>query len=215
MLLSAKLLREAMMQIRQMVPWWMAAVRAALGPVVVIGDRCNWSGTGLAALVVAALVSDIYDGVLARRWKCDTAGVRLFDSMADTVFYICVGIALWFGRSPALRENAGLLLILLGMELARYALDFAKFGKPASYHSYLAKAWGLAMAVAVVAALATEGGGLPIRVSLGFGILCNVEGLAMSLILPRWTRDVKHVSAALRLRRKWGATLRTGELLTF
>lgn len=75
-----------------------------------------------------------------------------------------------------------------------------KFGKPASYHSYLAKAWGLIMAVAVVAAFATGGGGTLICVSLALGILCNAEGFAMSLILPKWTRDVKGISAAMRLR---------------
>ena len=186
---------------KHQIPWLMAAVRAALGPVVVLGERCNWSGTGLAAVVVSALMSDIYDGVLARRWKCDTAGVRLFDSIADTVFYLCVGFALWFGRSPALRDNAALLMLVIGMELAHYALDFAKFGKPASYHSYLAKAWGLVMAGAVVVAFATGGGALLIRVSLAVGLLCKAEGLAMSLILPEWTRDVKAIAAAVRLRR--------------
>lgn len=191
------------MQIRlakQQIPWTMTSMRVALGPVLMFGQRCNWNGWTMAGLVVAALASDIWDGVLARRWKCDSAGVRLFDSLADIVFYLCVGVALWVGRSPALRENARFLVALLGTELARHALDFAKFGKPASYHSYLAKAWGLIMAVAIVAAFATGGGRMLIRVSLALGILCNAEGFAMSLILPRWTRDVKGIYAAMRLR---------------
>ena len=37
-------------------------------PVIVLGALRGWSGGWLAAIVVAALVSDIYDGVLARRW---------------------------------------------------------------------------------------------------------------------------------------------------
>lgn len=191
------------MQIRlakQQIPWTMASMRIALGAVLMFGQRCNWNGWTMAGLVITALASDIWDGVLARRWKCDSAGVRLFDSIADTVFYLCVGVALWVGRSPALRENAGFLIALLGAELARYSLDFVKFGKPASYHSYLAKAWGLIMAVAVIAAFATGGGGTLIRVSLALGTLCNAEGFAMSLILPKWTRDVKGISAAMRLR---------------
>ena len=189
------------MQIRQIIPWWMAGVRTALGPVILIGERCNWSGSGLAALVITALVSDIFDGILARRWKCDTAGLRLFDSMADTVFYLFVALALWTGPSAALRENAPLLLALLGLEATRYVVDLAKFGKPASYHSWLAKSWGLVMAVAVLAAFATSGGALLIRLSLFLGLLCNAEGLAMSFILPRWTRDVTSITAALGLRR--------------
>lgn len=207
------------MQIRQIIPWWMAAVRTALGPVILIGERCNWSGCGLAALVVSALASDIFDGVLARRWKCDTAGLRLFDSMADTVFYLFVALALWTGPSAALRENAPLLLALLGLEATRYVVDLAKFGKPASYHSWLAKTWGLVMAVAVVTAFATSGGTLLIRLSLCLGLVCNAEGLAMSFILPRWSRDVKGIAAAIRLRQAWmaqtGASARSRPLLTY
>jgi CDP-diacylglycerol--glycerol-3-phosphate 3-phosphatidyltransferase len=191
------------MQIRQIIPWCMASARMALGPVVLIGERCNWSGSGLAALVITALLSDIFDGVLARRWKTDTAGLRLFDSMADTVFYVFVGVALWVGPSPALRENAPLLVALLGFEVIRYMVDFAKFGKPASYHSYLAKSWGLVMAVAVVVAFAMGGGGVLIAVSLALGLLCNAEGLAMSLVLPQWKRDLTGIGAAVRLRKEW------------
>ena len=66
---------------KEQIPWVMAAGRAALGPVLIVGDKCGWSGVGLAALVVTALVSDIFDGVLARKWHCDTAAVRLFDSI--------------------------------------------------------------------------------------------------------------------------------------
>ena len=58
---------------RRQIPWAMAGVRAALGSVVIAGEACSWNGFTLAGIVIAALVSDIFDGVLARRWGCDTA----------------------------------------------------------------------------------------------------------------------------------------------
>src|SRR5271156_1284704 len=122
---------------REQIPWAMAGVRAALGPVVIAGEACSWNGFKLAGMVIVALLSDIFDGVLARRWFCDTASVRLFDSMADTVFYVCVAIALWIGQPGVWRHYAGLLIPLLSLEMLRFGWDFAKFGKPASYHSYL------------------------------------------------------------------------------
>ena len=120
---------------KQQIPWAMAAGRALLGPVLILGEECGWSGLMMALLVVAALVSDIFDGVLARRWNCDTAGVRLFDTMADTFFYLCVAIALWIGQPQIWRDHAGLLMAVLAAEGMNLALAFAKFGKPASYHS--------------------------------------------------------------------------------
>lgn len=182
------------------IPWMMAAARAALGPVLVIGERCGWNGFTLAGIVVAALQSDIYDGILARRWGCDTADVRLFDSMADTVFYIGVAIALWIGVPQVWYQYGVLLTVLLASEGCRFAFDFWKFGKPASYHSYLAKTWSLVMACAVVGVFGLGRPNAAIAVALLLGILCNLEGLLMSLILPHWTRDVKTIAAAWKTR---------------
>ena len=198
---------------KQQIPWLMAGGRAALGPLIVAGQACGWNGIAMAAMIVAALLSDIFDGVLARRWKCDTAAVRLFDSMADTVFYLGVAVSLWMGHRNVMRAHAWLLGGLLSLEASRLAFDFAKFGKPASYHSYLAKTWGLAMAIAVTAVFATGRGEWLITAALLLGIACNVEGLAMSIVLREWRRDVKTLSAALRIRlmeQAWCAPGATG-----
>jgi CDP-diacylglycerol--glycerol-3-phosphate 3-phosphatidyltransferase len=187
---------------KQGIPWVMAAGRAALGPVLIAGAACSWNGVTLAAMVVTALLSDIFDGVLARRWGCYTAGVRLFDSMADTVFYLCVAGALWIGQPEVWRHYMGLLIPLLSLEALRFGWDFAKFGKPASYHSYLAKSWGLTMALGVVAVFALQHASPILSFALVLGIACNLEGLAMSVMLPVWRKDVKSLLAAWELRRE-------------
>ena len=112
------------------IPWAMAGGRALLGPILIVGERCGWSGVALASIVVSALVSDIFDGVLARKWQCDTAGVRLFDSMADTVFYVSVGVALWVGQPRLWHDNAILLGILLA-PLSSEGQKLAKIEEPA------------------------------------------------------------------------------------
>jgi CDP-diacylglycerol--glycerol-3-phosphate 3-phosphatidyltransferase len=183
------------------IPWAMAASRAMLGPVLIVGERCNWSGLMLAWLVVTALVSDIFDGVLARRWRCDTAGVRLFDSLADTVFYVCVAVALWIGLPQVWRGNGGLLAVLLAPEAVNFGVALAKFGKQASYHSHLAKTWGLVMATGVIATFASGRPNVLIAIALTIGVACNLEGIAMSLMLPVWHKDVKTLHAAWQLRK--------------
>ena len=190
---------------REQIPWAMASLRAALGPVMITGAACNWSGTALAGIVLSALLSDIYDGVLARRWKCDTPAVRLFDSMADTFFYGCTLLALWMGRHELMLANAAVLVGLLVAEVLQFAVAFAKFGKPASYHSYLAKGWGVTLAVAVMLAFANGRDAGLIGLTLWMGIASNLEGLAMSAILPVWRRDVRTVHAAWALRQVMAA----------
>jgi phosphatidylglycerophosphate synthase len=139
---------------RERIPWAMAAARAGLGPVLILGAALGWNPLALPGIVATALLSDIFDGVLARRWGCDTAGVRRFDTLADTVFYVCVAVALWLAQPEIWRRNGRLLAVLLGLELARLVFDMGKFGKAASYHSCLAKTWGLVMAIAVIGVFA-------------------------------------------------------------
>jgi CDP-diacylglycerol--glycerol-3-phosphate 3-phosphatidyltransferase len=185
---------------RQQIPWALAGARAALGPLLVAGAECNWSGLALAAMVLGAVVSDIFDGVLARRWHCDSAAVRLFDTLADTFFYLCAGLALWLARPAVFRANRDLLLVVLAMEAFHFGFDYGKFGKPASYHSWLAKSWGLALATALMVALATPFGSNLVALSLMLGLACKAEGLAMSFVLRTWTRDVRSLAAAWALR---------------
>jgi CDP-diacylglycerol--glycerol-3-phosphate 3-phosphatidyltransferase len=182
------------------IPWAMVWLRVALCPAIVLGAWRGWPGEWLGGIVLLALVDDILDGMVARRMGCDTPAIRLADSVADTIFYLGVAAALWLRAEAVLRGNWILLATLGGLELTRYGFDFWKFGKGASYHSYLAKGWGLVMAVAVIGALSFGGWGWMIRVSIVVGIAANCEGLAMSLMLPRWQNDVKTLGAAWRLR---------------
>ena len=190
------------MQWKRWIPWTMVVGRAVLGPVVVIGERCGWSGVALGLLVVSALFSDILDGVLARRWRIDTAALRVSDTLADTLFYLCVAVAICVGV-PAVRLHCRTgLLIVAACEGLHFGFDLMKFRKPASYHSYLAKTWGLVLATAIVVTFTTQRVSLWIDAAICLGVLSNGETLAMSLLLPRWQCDVKSLAMAWRIRRK-------------
>jgi CDP-diacylglycerol--glycerol-3-phosphate 3-phosphatidyltransferase len=182
------------------IPRLMAGARAALGPAMILAERAGWSGTTLAVIVITALLSDIFDGVLARRWNCDTAAVRLFDSMADIVFYVGCAGALWMRHRALVYALAVPIGAVIGLEALCLVVAFVKFGKLPSYHSYLAKAWGLMLASALVAAFLAKHPVGWIVAALALGALSNVEGITMSLILPVWRHDVKSLALAWRLR---------------
>lgn len=178
----------------------MVSLRVLLCPVLVLGAYRGWAGRWLGAIVLVAVVDDIYDGVLARRWKCDTPLLRRADSSADTVFYLGVALALWMRDQALLRANGRLLLVLGIFELVRHGFDRLKYGRAASYHSYLAKAWGLIMGTAVITVLSLGRPRWLIAASVLLGIAADAEGLTMSLMLPRWQNDVKTLRAAWTLR---------------
>ena len=153
-------------------------------------------------MIAAGLVSDVYDGILARRWQTDTAALRVADSAADTIFYLGVLAAIVERHWPVLRDRLWLLTALLALETLRILFDWMKFRRMASYHSYAAKAWGLLLAAATIALLCFNRAPWLITVALVWGILCDMEGMAMSALLPQWTHDVRTLRRALELRRQ-------------
>ena len=195
--------------VRRGIPWALIGLRVLGCPLIVFGAWHGWAGEWLGAIVVVALVSDIYDGILARRWGGETVALRMSDSVADTIFYLGVVWALWIREPGVLRENAWWLVGLFGIEGLRYGFDFWKFGKAASYHSYMAKTWGLLLAVSVVGVLSFRGLQWLVGVALVFGIVVNAEGLVMSVMLPRWKHDVKTLGRAWELRKKMLDSIKT------
>ena len=183
-------------------PWALVLFRLALGPGIVwLGRKFPFPAL-IVSCIILALVSDIFDGVLARRWLCDTPRLRRWDTLADTVFYLGVLILLMV-RFPATAERHSLLfVVLVAMELGQHIFAWVKFGRNASYHSMLAKAWGLLMAGATIAFFGFGVDNWVLDAALAWGIVCNAEGFAMSVVLPTWQRDVAGLGHALRLRRK-------------
>jgi CDP-diacylglycerol--glycerol-3-phosphate 3-phosphatidyltransferase len=183
----------------------LTGLRLLLGPLLVWLALRGIAGAPAVAVCLAALASDYYDGVVARRFGVDTPAVRRFDSATDTVFFLGAAWAAWLLHADLLRPWGWMALAVVALEIARYAFDLVKFRREAAYHAWSAKAWGLSLFAALVALLGF-GSAVPlVPLALGIGVVADAEGLAISVILPVWTHDVKSVAHALRIRAARGA----------
>lgn len=193
---------------RLQIPWTMVGCRTVLGLGIPIAARHPNPEIWLGAMVAAGFLSDIYDGILARRWGTATPALRTADSTADTVFYLGVLTAIVERHWQIVHANLALLVVLLALEALRWIFDWLKFRHMASYHSHAAKIWGVLLAVATFALLCFDQAYWLVTLALYWGILCDLEGLTMSVLLPEWAYDVKTLSRALLLRREMRAGIR-------
>lgn len=183
------------------IPWSLVGLRFCLGPAMPlvawqVPNPQGWMG----GMLVAGFLSDVFDGILARRWGTATGKLRVADTSVDTVFYIGVAVALGLRHWPEIHARLAPLAGLAAMEAIRFLFDFWKYGRISSYHSYLAKSWGIVLVVATVSALCFDAAYWLLSLAIVWGIVCDAEGLTMSLLLPQWTHDVKSLGVAMRLR---------------
>ena len=183
--------------LKRRLPLALTLLRLALAPLMLaLSGRPHPVLFGL--ILTAAMLSDIFDGVLARKLGLATAFLRRLDSAADIVFYLAVGVALWRLRPEAVRAHGGLLIAVIGLELLRLVCDRFKYGRKSSYHLWSAKAWGLALFMGSLMLLSFRGGSVWFALMLWPGVVENLEGLAVTLLLPDWTHDVPTVLHAMR-----------------
>ena len=182
------------------IPWWLVTLRLLLGPSVILLALNHRRGLWPVLSILAALISDIYDGRIARHYGVATETLRRYDSVSDTIFYLSVAVSAWILERVALVAVAKLLIAVAVLEVIRYTFDFVKFRREASYHMWSAKLWGLFLAFCSCAILGWGVDGLLLKTTLIVGIISDLEGLAISMVLPRWAHDVPTIFHALRLR---------------
>jgi CDP-diacylglycerol--glycerol-3-phosphate 3-phosphatidyltransferase len=185
---------------KRLVPWMLVMSRIVLAPVAVWMavahvPKLIWMGQ-----FAFAALSDWLDGKLARRWGTATPGLRQADSIADTVYVLAIALSLWFSHEAIVDAHRWGIGLVIALELLRYPLDWWRFGRGASYHALSAKLFGVSLLVAVSTIMLFDYAGPFLWIALFIGIVSELEGIVISLILPRWTHDVRSVKAALALR---------------
>lgn len=174
--------------------------RLLAGPVLLWAALAGAGGFWLVGILVYVFLSDVFDGVLARRLQVVTARLRVADSWVDTLFYACVALAVWHLHRALLAPFLGPLLVVLGLMGVNWGVAMLRFRRPLSFHAYSSKLWGLSLFAASVALLGFSYAGWFLWAAVAVGIAGHLEGFAMTLILPRWAHDVSGIPAALRLR---------------
>jgi phosphatidylglycerophosphate synthase len=198
---SRLLARRAHCNWKLRLPALLVSFRAALGLGLVAANSAIHNQITFAVCILAALLSDVYDGVLARRWHIDTEDLRRWDTRADTLFYLCVLVVAVMRYPGAFQDRWVMIAALITAEVVQHVFAAVKYGRHASYHSIISKIWGLMMAGSMIALLGFGVSNWFMDLTLVWGICCNVQGLVMTSLLPTWHRDVPTLFHAIRLRK--------------
>jgi CDP-diacylglycerol--glycerol-3-phosphate 3-phosphatidyltransferase len=185
------------------VPYLLVALRfvCGLAMVGVAVAKIAYGGPLCAALLAIGVVSDIYDGVIARRLGSDTDLLRLLDSRCDLVFWTAATGAAVLLHPALLARTWPIILVFAVLEASVHIVSFARFRREASPHHLLSKLFALSLWVLLTLLLITGDGGWLQAFVFALGVASELEALAITLALPSWRRDVRNLGEALALRR--------------
>jgi len=174
-----------------LIPLSLTLLRLVLGPLVIALAMGGARGWVFAAVLTCGLLSDIFDGVIARRFGVDHAWLRRCDSVTDAIFYFCIIATACIVAKPVMIDSIVPVLCLVVLELACNTLSLVKFGVLPATHCYTAKLYGLALFLASIALLSCGAGGWVLWALLAFGVISNGETLAILWLATEVPVDAK------------------------
>ncbi len=155
----------------------------------------------IVVLLFLGLISDILDGIIARKTNTSSATLRRLDSQTDMIFWLSAGFTAWFIWPEVINENKTVIYILLGMEVACYMVSIIKFKKETCSHAYLSKFWGLTLLAAFTDLILNGNAGFLFFLCLIAGIISHLDRILITLILPVWQHDIPSAYHAWLIRK--------------
>ena len=171
-------------------PFALTTLRLLLGPIALMCALAGVSRFVYLPILIAATLSDIFDGVLARKFGVATPALRRYDSITDIIYYLFILAVAWILCKPVIAGNLWLIGLMLLSEAGCISICLVRFRKFPATHSWLAKFYGLCLLAAFIALLSFNAGGWVVIVLAAVALVTNSEIIAMHLIAKSPPVDV-------------------------
>lgn len=145
------------------------------------------------------LLSDVLDGIIARMLdQTSEFGARL-DSYGDILTYLSTPLAAWWLWPDLVKKEIYYIIAAIIIYILPSVFALIKFGKLASYHTWITKFSAVLMSIGVVI-LIGFGHNLLFHIAVYFLVIEMVENILITIILPKQYSNVPSVWHAWKKR---------------
>jgi CDP-diacylglycerol--glycerol-3-phosphate 3-phosphatidyltransferase len=181
-------------------PNFLSSLRLGFVPVLLMLAYAGEAKIFLVCLIVS-LLTDTFDGFLARRFNATTALGAKLDSYADLATTLAMPPCAWWLRPEVVRAEAVAIGLLLGLYVAAHGACLLKFRRVPCYHCWTGKVAATAAMIEFVILFA-GGPGWTLWLLVPFVALASLEEIGITLVLREWRTDVPSLWHALKWRRE-------------
>lgn len=182
-------------KLKRHLPFALTTLRLLLGPVALVCALTNVPRWVYLPVLVTGTLSDIYDGILARRYGVATPALRRYDSVTDVIYYLFILAAAFLLCKTVISQNWLLIVLILLSEAGCILVSYVRFGKYPATHSYLAKFYGLCLLAALIALLVFNASGWVLIALTIVALTANLEIIAIHFVMNTPPVDVRSIFA--------------------
>ncbi|MFY7844477.1 CDP-alcohol phosphatidyltransferase family protein [Chryseobacterium gambrini] len=185
------------------IPYLLIATRFCLAPIILLSAyfKGEESRFLILSLMYFGLLTDIFDGIIARKAGVSSEKLRRLDSQTDLIFWLSLGFAAYFLNSELIKNEWKGVALIFVMEALCYVISWLKFGKETCTHAFLSKMWGLSLLIAFTYLIGFQKAGWAFYLTVVLGFIAHIDVILIILILPKWQYDVPSAYHAWKIRK--------------
>ncbi|MFM6946032.1 MAG: CDP-alcohol phosphatidyltransferase family protein [Flavobacteriales bacterium] len=171
-------------------PFGLILFRLALAPLLLF---LAYLGPNYSIFIVVgcylALISDIFDGIIARHYQVATPSLRLWDSNVDLIFWLCACWCIWMSFPKEIEQRWSIVLPLLLLEWIPDIIYWLRFRKFGCAHNYLSKLFGIFLLLNFTLLFGFSST-LLLTTTILLGLVSQTDRILIALILPARSCDI-------------------------
>ena len=154
-----------------------------------------------AFMLLISLSTDMIDGFLARGLKLRSERGAQLDSYGDALTFVAGLFGLFWYHWGYLQAYWPFIAAIFGVYLVQLIMAYWRYGKPSSFHTYLAKCAALFQGLFMVSIFFWGPQDWLLYLALVLSFVETLEEIVLIAILPTWKTDVKGLFWVLRGRK--------------
>lgn len=152
------------------------------------------------ALMLTGLLTDIFDGIIARKLGVSTVALRKLDSIVDRFFWLMIFASCYLLYPLYTASIVPWVCVILCCEAVVFIVSWLRFRKGPSPHNLISKAWGISVAVAFSVIILTGSSQIAFQIMFSLAILSRLDSVLIYALLPVWDHDIPSFYHAILIR---------------
>jgi phosphatidylglycerophosphate synthase len=195
------------------VPLLLMYLRLTLGVIILLlaffisHNSIPW----IITLIIAGLLSDVFDGIIARKLGISSAKLRKLDSIIDRIFWLFVAASSAVLYQDFMYSKVATITLVLLLEVLVFVLCLIRFGRIPSPHNLLSKLWGIMVAAALIDIIINGSSVVLFNGMIALGIISRLDSLLIHIVLKEWHHDIPSFYHAWLIR--MGKSFKKNDLL--
>lgn len=152
------------------------------------------------AFIIIGFLTDVFDGIIARKLDIDSDKIRRMDSKVDRIFWLLTLLSTYLMYPEFIKGTIPKIMLIFVFEFLAFLVSYLKFKKIPAPHNYLSKLWGCFVLLSLCQIVLTGSSDLLFNLMIITGVLSRIDSIVIYKILKNWERDIPSFYHAIQIK---------------